>query len=204
MSSVHKKIYNKIRVVSYVTHFVTRAFLIAILCFMVIFGGIILLYMGDLLVNSKNGDVNNPLFSTYVIVSPSMVPTIKINDAIIIKRVDNDGYKVGDIITFKSNDINYQDLMVTHRIVNKENISYKNSKYTTKGDNNINIDPNSVQTNAIHGRVLLKIPKVGYIKEFFSNPVNYFICILVPAIIFILYDLGRVLITVYKRKVFSN
>lgn len=204
MSSIHKKIYNKIRVISYVTHFVTRAFLIAVLCFMVIFGGIILLYIGDLVVNSKNGDINNPLFSTYVIVSPSMVPTIKINDAIIIKRVDNDGYKVGDIITFKSNDINYQDLMVTHRIVNKENISYKNSKYTTKGDNNNSVDPNSVQTNAIHGRVLLKIPKVGYIKDFFSNPINYFICLLIPTIIFILYDLGRVLISVYKRKVFSN
>ena len=204
MSSIHKKIYNKIRVISYVTHFVTRAFLIAVLCFMVIFGGIILLYIGDLVVNSKNGNINNPLFSTYVIVSPSMVPTIKINDAIIIKRVDNDGYKVGDIITFKSNDINYKDLMVTHRIVNKENISYKNSKYTTKGDNNISVDPNSVQTNAIHGRVLLKIPKVGYIKDFFSNPINYFICLLIPTIIFILYDLGRVLISVYKRKVFSN
>lgn len=122
MSAVHKKIYNQIRVISYLTRFVTRAFLISILCLLVVFSLIITCYLGDVLINGKNGS-NSPLFSTYVIVSPSMVPTIKINDAIVVQRVDNDNYNVGDIITFASNDINYKDLMVTHRIVNKENVS---------------------------------------------------------------------------------
>lgn len=202
MSKLHKKIYNKIYVISYLTRFVTRAFLIAVFCFVLMFGLLITFYVGDLLINAKEGNTN-PLFSTYVIVSPSMVPTIKINDAIVIKRVDNDDYKIGDIITFTSSDLRYKDLMVTHRIVNKENISYKNSVYTTKGDNNQRVDPTSVQTNAIHGRVLFKIPKVGYIKDFFSKPSNYFICLLVPTIIFILYELGRMLIVVYKRKALS-
>ena len=193
MGSFHKKVYNNIRVASYVTRFVTRAFLISILCFMILFSAVIACYLGDLLINSKNGKPTNPLFSTYVIVSPSMVPTIKINDAIVIKRIDNDGYKIGDIITFTSSDINYKNLMVTHRIVNKENVSYKNSIYTTKGDNNYRADPTSVQTNAIHGRVLFKIPKVGYIKEFFSKPINYFLCLLVPAVIFIVYEVLRIL-----------
>ena len=203
MSKLHKKVYNQIYVVSYITRFVTRAFLISILCFMILFSVVITCYLGDLLINSKSGKPKNPLFSTYVIVSPSMVPTIKINDAIVIKRVDNDGYKIGDIITFTSSDINYKNLMVTHRIVNKENISYKNSVYTTKGDNNLRVDPSSVQTNAIHGRVLFKIPKVGYIKDFFSKPINYFLCLLIPAIIFILYDVLRIFIMMYKKKVFS-
>ena len=202
MSKLHKSIYNKIYIFSYLTRFVTRAFLIAILCFVLMFGVLIALYAGDLLINAKDGN-KTPLFSTYVIVSPSMVPTIKINDAIVIKRVDNDGYKIGDIITFTSSDLRYKDLMITHRVVNKENISYKNSVYTTKGDNNQRVDPASVQTNAIHGRVLFKIPKVGYIKDFFANPSNYFICLLIPTVVFIIYEFGRILIAVYKRKAFS-
>lgn len=204
MRKTNKKLNHRIYVISYLSHFVTRAFLISILCFMVIFSLIVVVYVGDLLVNSKSGNNKNPLFSTYVIVSPSMVPTIMINDAIVIKRVDNDSYNIGDIITFASNDINYKGLMVTHRIVKKENLSYKSSIYTTKGDNNLRIDPTSVQTNSIRGRVLFKIPKVGYIKEFFSKPINYFLCLLVPAVIFILYDIGRIFIIMYRRGVLSN
>ena len=202
MSKVNKKIYNKVYTISYLTRFVTRAFLIAILCFTIIFGAFILVYLGDLIINAKDTN-KNPLFSTYVIVSPSMVPTIKINDAIVIKRIDNDGYNIGDIITFTSNDINYKDLMVTHRIVDKEKISYKNSEYTTKGDNNLRIDPNLVQTDAIQGRVLFKIPKVGYVKDFFSKPINYFLCLLIPTIIFIVYEIGRIVVVICKKKAFS-
>lgn len=203
MRLFNKKVYNSLRVISYVTHFVTRAFLISILCFMIIFGIIITCYIGDLLITSNSDNIKTPLFSTYVIVSPSMVPTIKINDAIVVQRVDDDNYNIGDIITFASNDINYKDLMVTHRIVDKENISYKQSLYTTKGDNNVREDSTSVQTGAIKGRVLFKIPKVGYIKEFFSKPINYFICLLVPAFIFIIYDIGRIFTMMYKKKVLS-
>lgn len=202
MSRLNKKLHSKIYTISYLTHFITRAFLIAVLCFFIIFGVLIVCYVGDLLLNANNSN-KNPLFSTYVIVSPSMVPTIKINDAIVIKRVDNDEYKIGDIITFTSSDIRYENLMVTHRIINKENIGYKNSMYTTKGDNNLREDSTGVQTNAIQGRVIFKIPKVGYIKDFFSNPSNYFLCLLVPTVIFILYELGRMLIIIYKRKAFS-
>ena len=203
MSLFSKKVYNNLRVVSYVTHFVTRAFLISILCFMIIFGIIITCYIGDLLITSNSSKIKSPLFSTYVIVSPSMVPTIKINDAIVVQRVDDDNYKVGDIITFASNDINYKDLMVTHRIVDKENISYKKSLYTTKGDNNIREDASNVQTGEIQGKVLFRVPKVGYIKDFFSKPINYFLCLLIPAFIFIMYDIGRIFIMMYKKKVFS-
>ena len=202
MSAVHKKIYNQIRVISYLTRFVTRAFLISILCLLVIFSLVITCYLGDILINGKSEN-SSPLFSTYVIVSPSMVPTIKINDAIVVQRVDNDNYNIGDIITFASNDMDYKDLMITHRIVDKENVSYKNSIYTTKGDNNLRVDPTSVQTNAINGRVLFKIPKVGYVKDFFSKPINYCICLLIPAVIFIVYNALKIMFAMYKKKVFS-
>ena len=145
----------------------------------------------------------SPLFVTttlYVIVSPSMVPTIMINDAIVIKRVDNDKYKIGDIITFVSSDSNYKGLTITHRVVDKLGVSDKNSIYTTKGDNNQVIDPATVSTRDIYGKVLFKIPKIGYIQDFFAKPINYFICLVIPAIIFVLYDSCRIIYVVLKRK----
>lgn len=182
----------------YMSHFVLRSFLIALLCLLIGFGLIMFVYLGDLLIKDKS-----PLFSTYIIATPSMVPTIKIDDAIVIKRVDNDKYNVGDIITFSSRDVHYEGLAVTHRIVEKHNIGDKSSVYTTKGDNNPVIDPVSVKTDSIYGRVLFKVPQVGKIQEFFSHPANFLICLLVPAIIFVLYDMTKIFVIMKKKKKFS-
>lgn len=190
-----KKLFDKL---TYISHFVLRAFLIALLCLLLGFGVVVCIYLGDMLIKGKS-----PLFSTYVIVTPSMVPTIKIDDAIVVKREDNDNYKVGDIITFASNDINYKGVIVTHRIVDKQTIDKKMSVYTTKGDNNKIIDPVSVKTDAIYGKVLFKVPKVGRIQEFFSHPANYLYCLLIPAVIFIMYDVTKIFTTISKKKKFS-
>lgn len=178
---------------------ICRAFVIITLCFMLFFGVILAIYWTDMLLNSNNPN-HKPLFSTYVILTPSMVPTIKVKDAIIVKRVDNDNYKEGDIITFNSNDENYENLAITHRIVEKRMIDENNSLYVTKGDNNNTIDSSSVRTDSIYGKVLFKIPKVGYIKEFFSKPTNYLFVLLVPASIIIFYNLFKILILVKKRE----
>lgn len=172
----------------YISKLVVRAFLIAVLCVVGFSALVFSCYYVDLLVNVKNGKETNPLFGAYVIVSPSMVPTIKVNDAIVIKRVDGDQYNVGDIITFNSSDVRYNGLTVTHRIVDKQVTGAQNSLYTTKGDNNPVVDPTAVKTNAIYGKVLFKIPKLGYFQSFLSKPSNFFICILVPALIVLIYD----------------
>ncbi len=180
-------------------HFVTRSFLIGILVIMVAFCALFTLYIGDSLLNvSKN---KSPLFGAYVIASPSMTPTIQTKDAIVIKRVDHDDYQVGDIITFASSDINYNGLKVTHRIVEKETVGLDQSIYTTKGDNNPIIDPTTVRTDSIYGKVLFKIPKIGYAQDFLSKPTNYFLILLVTAIIFICYDVVRIMIAINKKKV---
>jgi len=184
----------------YLTNFFVRAFLIAVFCLLALLGILLACYFIDLSINLKNGKTDKPLFGAYVIISPSMVPTIKVNDAIVIKRVDNDGYNIGDIITFSSSDINYKGYTITHRIINKVNDVGKSSIYTTKGDNNAVPDPSSVKTSAIYGKVILKLPKLGYIKSFFSKPINFFITILIPSIILLLYDGGRIFAILRSKK----
>ena len=183
----------------YLSGIVIKAFLIAILCVVGITGILFTCYNVDLLVNAKNGKDVSPLFGAYVIVSPSMVPTINVNDAIVVKRVDNDKYNVGDIITFSSSDYKYNGLTVTHRIVDKETIGSDSSIYTTKGDNNSVVDPASVHTDAIYGKVLFRIPKLGYFQSFLSKPSNFFICILIPALIVLVYDGFRICLSFVKR-----
>ena len=192
--------YKKMKQTKYLFYFVARSLMIAILFFMSFIGLAFFLYFGDLLISAKNGVTKNPLFGAYVVVSPSMVPTIKIDDAIIIKRVDNDKYKVGDIITFSSTDENYTGQAVTHRIVNKRVSKDNKSLYTTKGDNNNIADPALVKTDAIYGKVLFKIPAAGKVQGLVSTPSHFFLSLLIPALLLLVYDTSRIFVLMSKRR----
>lgn len=192
---------SKMKQVKYLVYFVTRSFLITILCFMSLICLASVIYFGDMFASISKGIYKNPLFGAYVIVSPSMVPTIKIDDAIVIKRVDNDKYKVGDIITFSSMDNNYLGKAVTHRIVDKKNYTSGESIYTTKGDNNAVVDATQVKTSDIYGKVLFKIPAVGTLEKLVARPSNFFLSLLIPTVIFIVYEMMRIVFMMSKRKV---
>lgn len=199
LSLEEEKNTNFFKDLKYLFHFITRSFLIAIICFIVLLVFLFIIYCVDLFINAKNGNNKNPLFNAYVIVSPSMVPTIKINDAVVIRRLDGN-YKVGDIVTFLSSDINYDGLTITHRIVDKGKTNGNKLFYTTKGDNNAVSDATPVFNEAIYGKVIFKIPKIGYVHSFLSKPSNFFLCILIPTTIIIIYDLLRIVKMMSKKE----
>ncbi len=101
---------------------------------------------------------NNNKFqiNSFVVISGSMEPTLKINDLIFNIKVKEENIKKGDIISFKEG-----NNVVTHRI---NNIVEENGKkyYETKGDNNPNVDEKMTEYDNIVGRYIFKIPKIGY------------------------------------------
>ena len=108
-------------------------------------------------------------------------------------------YKVGDIVTFRQ-DINEDGKadLVTHRIY-KDN---GNGTYQTKGDNNISYDQNPQNTvyfgNIRQMDVLAvyngqKISGFGTALDFIRSPIGFFVCILLPMIIFFIYQAIRVI-----------
>ena len=132
------------------------------------------------------------MFGAYVIVSPSMVPTINVNDGIVVQRVDKEvNLKVGDVITFESNDISYDGLTVTHRIVGKQLVQTGEYVYRTKGDNNVKEDSSLVKFPDIYGKVVMKIPMIGYIYNFLTTPVGFIISIIIPITIIIFSNVLR-------------
>ena len=188
--------------IKYFSYFVTRAFLISIICTLALIAIFVSIYFGDLFLNVKSGNYSSPLFNGYVIVSQSMVPTININDAIVVKRENNDHYKIGDIISFFSTEYDNAGIVVTHRIVGKTSLDVKQSYYTTKGDNNPVPDMKSVATKNVYGKVMFIIPKLGYIQNFLSQPAHFILCILIPAGFVILYDIFRIVQATMLKKDF--
>lgn len=170
----------------YVTKFISNAFFIAILLTISLVALLAIIYVGDRFVNMNNH--KKPIFGAYIIATPSMVPTLMVNDGIIVKRQKD--FNIGDIITFDSEDPRFYGLSITHRIVHKEKLTNGTYVFITKGDNNDVEDPTTVSINNVYGKTVLKIPKIGIIKGYLTNPLVLSICLVVPLFIIIVTNMG--------------
>ena len=171
----------------------SRGFILAIIVFCLIVFTYLIVYFSDQYFGSKSGDSKLPIYSAYVIVSPSMVPTINVNDGVVVQRVDKQGnLNIGDIITFASKDIRYSGLTITHRIVGKQTIQNGNLVYRTKGDNNKSEDSSLVSFSDIYGKVLFKVPSIGILYKFITNPFGFIISIIIPIIVILVINIVKV------------
>lgn len=182
-----------------IVKFVIRSFLIAIFVILLILFIFLFIHFVDSLYNVEKGESTNPLFGAYVIVTESMVPTINVNDAIIVKRVDDKEINIGDIITFSSVDKYYFGKTITHRVIEIKNTGSGNYIYKTKGDNNSLADDALVNFNNIYGKVILRIPKVGYVQKFVTSPFGFVSSIVLPILLVIIYEVWRVRKTIKLR-----
>ncbi len=197
MTNKSLKELNKNKKANYMSRLILKSFMIAF----VVFFAVILVFTVTIDKDSLANNVNNKaLFGAYVIVSESMIPTIDVNDAIVVKKTNNDDLKIGDIITFSSKDYAYRGLTVTHRIVGIQNVSSGEKIYRTKGDNNVFIDTSVVDLNSIYGKVVLIIPKIGYIKRYLSSPQGFITVIVLPILVVIVYEVFRIKKLLNKQK----
>jgi len=96
-------------------------------------------------------------YSPRVILSGSMQPNIDIGDIVIIKEINAEQARVGDVIMFPLN-----NMLVTHRVID---IQQKDGKkyFTTKGDGNTEPERDPVIEENVIGKVIMVIPKAGRI-----------------------------------------
>jgi len=122
-----------------------------------------------------------------VVTGGSMEPTIHIGSVAIIKKVDVENIKVGDIIAFKTG-----KTKTIHRVIDKivENSSFY---FKTKGDANEDPDPWIVKPEDIIGVLYIQIPYYGYLIWFATTPFGIVLFILVPAIILIVGEVKKIL-----------
>ncbi len=176
-----------------IMHFITTVLMYSIFLIMILIAAIFVMYYVDLKKNEASGKSEPPLFSAYVIISASMEPTIKVEDAIVLKRVEASEIKKGDIITFVSTDNRFSGVTVTHRVVGI--VKADNGKYMfrTKGDNNNTEDATLVGEDYITGKVILKIPKIGYIQYFLSQSYGWIIAVVIPCLGIVIYDIMKLI-----------
>ena len=132
------------------------------------------------------------------VLTGSMEDTINTGDMILCEVTNDPSYEYekGDIVTFPIT-VNGESVLNTHRIVEvvkDENITY----YRTQGDNKkTNPEPDEeLQTSSsiVAKYTGTKIGGVGNFLSFIRTQLGFFLCVLLPMIIFFVYEAVRVVL----------
>ncbi len=121
-------------------------------------------------------------YKLLTVMSGSMEPKIKTGSLIVIKPASL--YKINDIVTFKNSPTSQET--TTHRIIETQEVGGTQFAIT-KGDANPSEDSNKVPANLIIGKVIFKIPYLGYPMNFAKTLPGVIILIVIPGTI-IIYD----------------
>lgn len=125
-----------------------------------------------------------------IVLTDSMYPDIKSGDLIFTKTAKADDINVGDVISFTDPAGNGTSI-VTHKVVEKyeeEGVTY----FRTKGINNNTEDKKPVPEKLLIGKYTgIRIAGAGNIALFMQTLPGLIICVVVPIILFVGYDVLR-------------
>ncbi|MEG0571340.1 MAG: signal peptidase I [Oscillospiraceae bacterium] len=138
------------------------------------------------------------------ILTDSMAPKFVHGDMIINEEVkDFSSLKKDDIITFWTY-IDGKKVINTHRIAEVQN-SAGTVSFVTKGDANPINDETIISPADIIGKYSdTKIPYLGTVINFLQSPNGFLFCIVLPLLLFFLYELYRFIVAIVELKHAKN
>lgn len=134
-------------------------------------------------------------YQVKIVKSGSMEPAIMTGSIIVIKPSPE--YKVGEIITFGKDD--KRNIPTSHRI-NATRMEQGKMLYTTKGDSNNSPDGKEISQNEIIGKVIFKMPYLGYVLDMARKPIGFIFLVGVPALAIIYDEIIKIVKEVKRMK----
>ena len=134
-------------------------------------------------------------YSVMKVVTGSMEPSIHVGDYILIRETDAEDLKVGDVITFLSDDPTIKDMPHSHRITKIND----DGTFTVKGDANPTEDVYTVKSDRIIGKYVRKLWLFRFIGSFGSSKKLLMILFILPTVCICIYE-SRSLVKIIKGK----
>ena len=167
---------------------------------------LLIIMMGMCAMVLMAGQGNVPYIFGYRImqvISDSMRPTIAAETCIVIEQVDDiSEIKVGDVITFISEDPRIEGFHNTHRVNDIINDAETGEVLLqTKGDAHEQPDAQLVEFEQVVGRYVGELPFGEYLYRgiiFLTDRVNYFIVVIAPLFVCFMSYFKQLLVALFK------
>lgn len=148
-----------------------------------------------MIIKSYTNPDEYPSFAGYnlmIVLSPSMEDTIMTGDLIVVKNAEpedvkgesSEGAMDGSIISFFDPDSSKQSVL-THRCVRVN----EDGTFLTRGDANGSVDPTPCPPENLIGKYITRIPGAGNIAMWLQTTPGLIVCIAVPIVLLVAYDL---------------
>jgi signal peptidase len=124
-----------------------------------------------------------------IVLTDSMYPNIQSGDLIICHTVDPEEVEIGDTIAFFDPAGNGSSV-VTHQVIDVVTEEGE-LKFQTKGINNNAADASLVPADNLVGEYQFRIAGAGNIAMFFQTTTGLIVCVVVPLILLVGYDIVR-------------
>lgn len=112
------------------------------------------------------------------VATTSMVPKYVVGDVLLVKEVDPDTLQKGDDITYLGEQGSFKNRVVTHQIIEIEEVEGKKI-YHTKGIANDTEDP-TITADRIYGKVIYKSRIISMLTKLMNNMTALYIVIFIP------------------------
>lgn len=117
-------------------------------------------------------------YRSLVVLSGSMAPAVSAGDVVIGRGVAPRDARVGDVVTFR--DPGGRERLLTHRVHRAQAAGGGRFDFVTKGDANAAEETWSVPADARLGKVVARVPKVGYVLGRASTPLARVVLVVAP------------------------
>jgi signal peptidase I len=117
-------------------------------------------------------------FKTFVIVSRSMEPKLKVGDVILVKKTAPDKIKINDTISYQGMSGDFSGKIITHQV---KNIMTENGRYIfyTKGLKNTAMDP-AVYEEQVYGVLAYRFILLSIASKVVRNTFGFIFLIVIP------------------------
>ena len=147
----------------------------------------------------SNNKVSFFNYRMFTVVTGSMEPKYKIGDVLFSKDVEPSEVKVGDAISYLGKVGIFKDKIITHEVVKITKEESGKYLFNAKGRTNIIEDP-IVHEDQLYGVVVFKSEILSFIYKIIKTNIGFFLCIIIPLVGIIGYELVTTLLDKEEKR----
>lgn len=129
----------------------------------------------------------------------SMIPKYQIGDVILVKEIDPNKIKVGDDVTYLGKEGSTKGILITHRVIEIEEIDGKRAFHTQGIANNLE-DP-VIYGDQINGVVQFRMFILTLICRLLNNKYIFYFCGILPLTIYIFFRVFKNSHDKYEKRI---